>query len=403
MPEALSADPGYAASYAESLFTPDALRAPFAHYHAIRELGPAVWLASDNVYAIGRFADVRSVLRAADIWISGEGVGFNARFNAPAEYPPVIRRDGESHKRLRRVLVRPLMPAALKTHRAMLKALISERIAALVGQGEFDAIRDVAQHLPLEAVAHLVGLGDADRSRMLEWAAASFNAIGPLALDGSDDPALLADLEQQVEVRRHLLGIDPATIRPGSWAAGLFDAVEDGELTLGDARAALAGLVLPSLDTTINAKGNLLHAIATHPDQWQALKRDPALIPAAVQEGMRFSPVVRWFSRVAARDTDIDGVPLAAGARAMLLYGAANRDERHYSQPHRFDIARNPTDQLGWGTGPHMCAGAALARIEMEVMLEALVEQVTTLHTGAHRYGANRGLYGFETLKLRLA
>jgi cytochrome P450 len=388
--------------YAENLFAPEALRDPFDHYRAIRDLGPVVWLDLAGVFAIARFEDVRDALRAPDSLISRDGVGFNARFNAPSEHLPVIRRDGESHWRLRRALLRPLAPAALKPHRDWLKSVIAEHVSALVGGGMFEAVEALARRLPLEAVAHLVGLGEADRAQMLHWATASFNAIGPLALDGSDDPALIADLELQTEVRRHLVDLNLSTLRPGSWAASLFEAAGRGELSLADARAALSGLVLPSLDTTINAKANLLHALATHPDQWRALKADPSLIPAAVQEGMRFQPVVRWFARVAAHDHDVNGFRIPAGGRVMLLYGAANRDERHYPEPHRFVIRRDPTDQLGWGTGPHLCAGAHLARIEMEVMLEALVAQVERLEVGEAVRSANRGLHGFERLMMQL-
>ena len=402
MPNAMPAGPPAPPTYAPDLFAPAALRDPFDHYRAIRNMGPVAWLSATQVYALARFDVVQAGLRAAEALVSGEGVGFNAAFNAPPQHAPVIRRDGAAHRQLRRVLARPLMPAALKPHRAMLKALIGERIVSLKGQGVFEAVDGLARHLPIEAVAHLVGLGDADRTQMLRWATASFNAIGPLALDGSDDPALVADLEIQVEVRRHLSEMDPATIRPGSWAASLFEAVEVGQISLADARAALSGLVLPSLDTTINAKANLLHALATHPDEWAALKADPGLIPAAVQEGMRYQPVVRWFSRVAATDYPVEDMIIPAGARVMLLYGAANRDERHYAEPDRFRIARDPTDQLGWGTGPHMCAGAHLARIEMEVMLEALVDQVDALHVDGAVKSANRGLHGFDRLMLRL-
>lgn len=388
--------------YRVDLFSPDALRKPFEHFQAIRDIGPAVWLEQTEVFALGRFAQVRDALRSPDVLISAQGVGFNSLVNAESEGPPVIQRDGESHRQLRRVLQRPLMPAALKMHRAMLKGLVTERVVSLVGAGEFDAISQIAQLLPLEAVADLVGLSAGDREKMLAWATASFNAAGPLALDGSDDPALIADLELMMGVRAYLLGLNASSVRSGSWASSLFEAVERGELSLQDARSALVGFVLPSLDTTINAMGNLLHALATHPDEWRKLRADPALIPDAVLESMRFSPVVRWFSRVAAQDYRVEDIVIPAGARVMLLYGSANRDERHYPDANTFDIARNPVDQLAWGTGPHMCVGASLARMEMEVMLEALVEHVGAIEAGQPVIGTNRGLYGLDKLPLTL-
>jgi cytochrome P450 len=160
--------------------------------------------------------------------------------------------------------------------------------------------------------------------------------------------------------------------------------------------------VIPSLDTTILAKGHLLHQLAQNPDQWALLRRRPELIPAAVYESVRHSSVIRWFSRVAKTEYRIGEATVPAGARVMLLYGSANRDERHYPDPDRFDIARDARDQLAWGRGVHMCAGQYLARTEMEVLLEALVERCVTLETNEPVVGNNKGLFGFTTLPMRL-
>ena len=166
--------------------------------------------------------------------------------------------------------------------------------------------------------------------------------------------------------------------------------------------AAISAYVIPSLDTTILAKGHLLANLARNPDQWALLRERPELIPAAVLEGVRRDSVLRWFSRVAARDYEVGGATVPQGARVMLLYGCANRDERHYDDPDRFDVTRDARDHLAWGTGPHMCAGMHLARIEMEVLLEALVEAGVTLEAGEPEIGTNRGLYGFTSLSFRI-
>lgn len=388
--------------YPVDLFQPEALRDPFPHYRAIRDLGAAVRLEIPDVVALGRFKDVQAALRSPEALISGEGVGFNAISNAPMSNPPTIRSDGARHRRLRSVLSKPLMPAALKERRDMLKAMIATRIDELVGGDMFDAVTTVAQHLPLQAVSYLVGLPEDDRQHMLRWASASFNSSGPYSTIGTDDPELAADLETAMSVKAYFQTVNREHLRPGSWAASLFDAVDAGKIEKLEAHAAISGLVLPSLDTTIYAKGNLLYNLARNPDQWTALKADRSLIASAVLEGVRHSAVVRWFSRVAASDYDAGDVHVPAGTRVMLLYGSANRDERQYSDPDRFDVTRNPIDQLGWGTGPHMCAGMHLARLEMEVMLEALLERVERIEAGEPVLGSNRGLYGIDRLPMRL-
>ncbi|HKT77825.1 MAG TPA: cytochrome P450 [Sphingobium sp.] len=388
--------------YKGDLVSPDALRDPFPLYREIRDLGPIVRLEHPDVYAIGRFDDVQQALRLPDILVSTRGIGFNDVVNVPVEQPPVIRSAGERHKKLRRVITKPLMPAALKEQREMLKSLISSRLDAIVDQGEIDAVPTIARHLPLEAISYLVGLPDEGRANMLRWASASFNTAGPLDRSGTMDPQLAEDFASLREVQAYLLEINPQHLRPGSWAEMLFKAAEVGQLNLEEARAAMSALVLPSLDTTIYAKGNLLYNLGRNPDQWALLRDNPHLVSSAVLEGVRYSATVRWFARVAAQDYRIDDAVIPEGGRVMLLYGAANRDERHYPDPDRFDVTRNPTDQLGWGTGPHMCGGMHLAKLEMEVLLEAMIERVARIEVGAPVIGTNRGLYGFDSLPIRL-
>ena len=381
--------------YPHDLFSPDALRSPFGHYRAIRDLGPVVRLGDPDVYMLSRFDDVRDALRAPDVLVSGEGVGFNDVFNKPPN-PNVLQSDGDLHRRLKAEVMRPLLPAQLRQYRGNLKSLIADRIRSLVDAGPFDAMDQVARLLPTVAISELVGLPEEGRAAMLAWAAATFNTVGPIQDGFGADVALLR------EAMGYIGKLDRTKVREGSWARGLFDAVAAGKLADQEARGALSAFVLPSLDTTILAKGHLLRNLANAPQQWQRLKQDPSLIPGAVLEGVRHSSVIRWFSRVARADYRAGGQVIPEGARVMVLYGSANRDERQFADPDAFDVTRDARSHLAWGTGPHMCAGMHLARIEMEVMLEALVECCAVLAAGEPEVHANRGLYGFEKLPFEL-
>ena len=375
------------------LFAEASLVDPFDDYRRLRDAGALVRLNRPDVFAIGRFEDVQAALRASTILVSGEGVGFGAAFNAPKGLN-VIQTDGDVHRRMRGTVIRPLTPAALRDIRPDLKALIATRVAALKGRGRFDAMKDLAAFLPVEAVSHLVGLPGVGRERMLEWAAAAFNVIGP---DQFPD-----DVSKMREAFAYMSTLRAHEVREGSWAASLFAAADSGRLSRAEAMAAISAYVIPSLDTTILAKGHLLKNLAANPDQWGMLRERPDLIPAAILEGVRHSAVIRWFARVAMADYDVGGGVVPVGARVMLLYGCANRDERHYDDPDRFDIMRDARDHLAWGTGPHMCAGMHLARIEMEVLLEALVEVEAELIAGPPVFGCNRGLYGFTSLPFEI-
>lgn len=376
-----------------NLFADRSLRDPFADYRRLRDMGAVVKLESPDLYVLSRFDDVREALRASDVLISGEGVGFSEAFNAP-KGNNVIQTDGEVHRRLRAAVMRPLKPEQLDQERPRLKQMISRRIGELAETGEFDAMQALARFLPVEAISHFVGLEPSGRERMLEWAAAAFNAIGP-----EQDPKDVANLRGAFA---YFMSLDASKVREDSWAGQLFQAARDGHISPQEALGAISAYVIPSLDTTILAKGHLLYLLARNPEQWNLLRERPELIPATVYESVRHSSVIRWFSRVAKTDYQIKDQVIPAGARVMLLYGSANRDERHYPDPDRFDIEREARDQLAWGRGAHMCAGQYLARIEMEVMLEALVEHDVVLHTRAPVVGNNKGLFGFTELPFRL-
>lgn len=376
-----------------NLFSDDNLRDPFPAYRSLRDAGPVVKLGRPDIYAIGRFVDVQAALRASDLLVSGEGVGFSDVFNAPKGMN-VIQSDGDLHSRMRSTVMKPLTPAALREVRPRLKAMIVAHVEELAMQGTIDAMRDLASFLPVGAVSHLVGLPDAGRERMLEWAAAAFNSIGP-------EPNT-NDTQSMREAFSYIASIDEDAVAEGSWAAGLFAAARNGKISRQEAFAAMSAYVIPSLDTTILASGHLLYNLATNPEQWELVRQRPELISSAVLENMRHSAPARWFARVAAKDYVVDELIIPQGTRVMLLYGCANRDERRFADPDRFDVTRDARDHLGWGTGPHMCAGLHLARLEMEVLLEALIEARVTLAAGEPTVGTNAGLHGFTALPFRL-
>jgi len=158
--------------------------------------------------------------------------------------------------------------------------------------------------------------------------------------------------------------------------------------------------IAPSLDTTILATASLFWLLGTHPDQWDLLRDNPALLRGAINEAVRVESPIRGFTRVATRDTAIDGCAVPAGTRVLLLYASANRDERKWEDPARFDIRRRNLDQLGFGFGVHSCAGMHLARLEMECLMTAFLARVRRFSVAAPQWALNNTLRGLASLQV---
>ena len=194
----------------------------------------------------------------------------------------------------------------------------------------------------------------------------------------------------------------PGQIDPNGWAAQLYQAADRGDLPRDKCPVMMLDYVTPSLDTTILGITNTIALFAENPGQWDLLRANRSLIPHAINESLRLESPVPQFTRVLTHDHEVGGVPLPAGARVALLYGAANRDPRKYPDPTRFDIARRPSDQLAFGHGEHACIGMNLARMEMSALLGHLADQVSRFEVIASRPLINNGLRGLEHLDIRV-
>lgn len=381
-------------TYSGNIYGREALCDPRPHFTAIRDLGPAVWLARHRLWAIGRHEDVRTALRAADQLVSGEGVAANSLVNGRRD-EITLTADGEVHARRRGILIRPLTPAALASLRARMQDEADALVLQLKGQDRFDAMTAFAACLPVSIVAELVGLRPEGRANMLKWAAATFNALGPL------NWRMIRALPTLLDLGRYARRLTRDDVVPGGWADRLFAAAEDGLLSRREARAMIIDYVAPSLDTTILATGHMLWLLAETPELLDTLRGDESLISNAVLEAVRLSSPIRGFTRHVAEDFPLGGITIPKGERVLLLFASANRDERRYADPDRFDIARNARDHVAWGHGPHVCAGMHLARLEMECLLTALVRHAARIEVGTPEPLLNNVLQGFRALPAR--
>lgn len=357
------------------LFSDEAIADPYPLYEEIRNAGAVVWLESYEMWAIGRFDDVRAALRADTILLSGRGVAMNDDLNDTGATNSLIS-DGEEHRRLRKAVMAPMMPGPLRDVRGRMQELSDELVERLLAMDDFDGISDFSHHLPVSVVSFLVGLPEAGRERMLEWAGAAFNALGPM------NERARAALPKLMEAAQYVAGLDRADLPPDGWAAGIYRAGDEGRIEPDEAKKLVFDYVSPSLDTTILATGHMLYQLGRNPEQFEKVKKERSLVPDAVAEALRIGSPVRAFTRLADADYEAGEVFVPAGDRVAILYAAANHDERHYPDPEVFDIERNAQDHVALGYGVHHCAGAHLARLEMECLLDALARKVTAIEVG---------------------
>jgi cytochrome P450 len=392
----VAVSPNVPAAYDIDLYSDEVLDEPYPHYTALRELGAAVWLPRNGLWAIGRHADVRAALFDHAVFSSAQGVAANDRTNTVSR-GNLLASDPPDHDLLRQVVGGPLTPKAVAELRGTIESAAERLIDRLIAQGSFDAISDLATHLPVTIVSELVGLPEAGRQNMLKWAAATFDQLG-----GENERTALARPVAQ-EMRDYTINVaTPDKLKPGSWAARLYEAGNSGVVPIALCPVLMRDYLGPSLDTTIFATGNMIMLFGRHPVQWDMLRNDPSLVANAVNEVVRLESPIRGFTRYLTRDHAVGGTTLRQGDRALLLFASANRDERKWERPEQFDIRRKVSEQVGFGYGIHTCAGMHLARLEMQALLRALIPRVRRFNLGLPVYARNNVLRGLQSLPVTI-
>lgn len=368
---------------------------PWPHYARLRALGPVVWLEKHQNFALVHHDVVLAALRDETTFISGRGVAADATANDLTKGNSAGS-DGERHHAIRQATSAPLLPGALEKVRPLIDAAAETLIDRLVAAGRFDAISDLATHLPLAIVRDLVGLPDFGRENMLRWANATFDLLGIQNERGR------AAIEVFLEQRKFAQSQTREMLKEGSWTARLFKLVDQGLLAPDLAPVAMRDYLNPSLDTTISATGQLIWQLGRNPEQWELLRSRPELARNAANEAVRMASPVRSFSRHAARDVEVAGHLIPDGSRVMMVFASANRDERAFDRPDTFDITRNPRHHVGFGSGIHMCVGMHLAQMEMIALLEAMIPRVSRIEVGEGKPALNNTIHGFSALPATL-
>lgn len=375
------------------LFSDQTLSDPYETFRALRDEAPAVWLNRLDCWAIPRYSGVREVLHDWRRFSAAQGVGLNSEVNK-LSVDTVLASDPPLHDTLRGVLAESLSPRAIRSLSDHIRVQAEELVTALVARGAFDAVTDLAQVFPPSIVADLLGIPLDVRPRLLPWGDAMFNSLGPANDRMSSSLPALGEMFQWAHT------VQPTELAEGSMGRAVYEAVDAGRIDRAHAPQLLAAYTAAAMDTTVNSIGSAVWLFSKHPEQWEAVRSDQALISAAFNEVLRFESPVHYFTRIAPADTQLDDVPITAGDRVLIMYGSANRDERHFGETAAaFDIGRDARDHVAFGYGLHACAGQAFARMEAHALLAALADRVERFRVdGPVTRHLNNTVRGFASL-----
>ena len=370
---------------------------PYPHYRTLRDLGAGVRMDTTGAVFIGRFADVRRALGDWESFSSASGIGLNPAINQAWD-EALICQDPPLHNERRRFITDVLSPRALRPQAETIDARAAALADRLATGAVFDAVTDFAHDLPVGVVMDLVGWPHAVRPRLLEMADGSWNAAGP---DNARMRQGLTQLEAMMALITQIY--DSRDVLPGGLADQLIAVADTGQITRDTAIGMLAGYIVAAFETTISAMAFGIRLFAENPAEWARLRADPRLAVAAANEIVRIESPIQNFARLCTRDSELsDGSVVPAGTWVMLSYASANRDERQFADPASFCIDRKEKLNLGFGHGPHGCAGQGLARMEMTAVFSALAARVARFEiAGEAEYALNNVTRSLRHLPVR--
>jgi cytochrome P450 len=385
-------------------FGTDFLTDPYQGHELMREAGPVVWLSRYGIYAVARHAEVRAVLNDHANYISSAGVGL-ANFNRETPFRPkslILEADPPSHTKARAVLARILSPKTVTRIRDVFAQEADQLIDALLERAAaghtVDAVKHLGEVYPLKVFPDAVGLEPEGRENLLLYGDMVFNAFGPR----NELLARAAEKMQPVTawIMEHC---QRGMLQPGGFGEMIYQAADAGELTQEEAPMLVRSFLSAGVDTTVNGIGNAVLCLANFPEQYDKLHANPGLARGAFEEALRFESAVQTFFRTTARPVDLAGVSIPQDSKVLTFLAAANRDARQWPEPERFDIERRPTGHMAFGSGIHGCVGQVVARLEGELVLNALARKVRRIELiGKPTRRLNNTLRALASMPVRL-
>jgi cytochrome P450 len=318
----------------------------------------------------------------------------------PAQIPPgFLFLDPPDHTRLRKLVSKAFAPKVVNALQPEITTLVHGLIERIAEKGRFEVVEDFAYPLPVAVICRLLGVPLEDEPQFSRVSALLAQSLDPfVAFTGTPSDNLKERMDAGMWLRAYLHGlIERRRSSPGDdLMSGLVAVEESGDqLSEEEIVSTCVLLLVAGHETTVNLIGTSTLALLRNPAEAQKLREDPSLMPTAIEEFLRYDGTVKWMTRMALEDIEIGEARIEAGDLVVLLVGAANRDPTQFRNPDQLDVTRTEGRQLGFGHGVHVCEGAQLARMEMDIAMTTLLRRMPDLrlavpvealewHSGSH-------------------
>ncbi|EYF03076.1 cytochrome P450 [Chondromyces apiculatus] len=342
---------------------------------------------SDGTYVVSTYREVSSLLYdpriSADPRNSADPPPMYKNPNAPPPEPSFIQLDEPRHEHMRRLTMKhfgpPRSPGRISGMAARIGQLVDKLLGAHQGRQEIDIVQDLSYPLPVMVICDLLGVPLEDEPRFRDWSDILTSGLDP---DPSlqNDPAFLQRIfKASAEIRVYmaeLLKAHRRTPNDSMLSAFVNDPEARAQVTDGEFMSIAILLLIAGHETTVNLISNGVLTLLRHPDLLARLRREPELVPAAIEEVLRYEPPVQFRNRTTLADVSVAGVTIPKGAEIILLIAAANRDPLRFPDADRFIPDRTDNQHLSFGSGVHYCFGAPLARVEAQIALREIIRRL---------------------------
>lgn len=372
---------------------------PYDIFRDLHAGGRVHYSPKQSAFILVRHDDVRDALRDTTRMTSAEGVT-RIKFSLPI----LVSTDGQQHSELRRQILPAFTKAALDSWQGIIDKLAEQMVADLLAHPGSDVVEKLAAPMPMMLIAHMLGIPQDDIDQFRKWSeettelldfSPTLASLKHSAVGARGVYSLITYVRNQLAMG-HLKGHDTILGR-------LIDDRDGGKMNDSELVLIAILLLIAGNETTTNLLGSMFDTLSRNPEEYQKIRRNPDLIPMAVEEQLRFSSPLQSLYRTALVDYRLDDVTIPAGSRVLVSYAAANRDPRVFEDPDVYRADRDPKQHVAFGFGPHLCIGAMLTRMETQAVLRELVTHVSAMEPiGETTWSANASLRGPKALRVRL-